>query len=305
MNSAIVATAVCCICAAGCAAVLLCWRFRQRRMFERIEKMIGDAADGKFSDSCFDESLYSSLENQMARYLAASQMSVSRSEAEKESIRTLISDIAHQTKTPVANMKLYSELMEETDMSEEAVEYLAALRGQAEKLSFLTDALVKMSRLETGMIALRLKPGSVRALVEKTAAVYVEKAAAKGLTLKVEGDDVTALFDGRWTAEALGNIIDNAVKYTEQGSVTVRTKKYELFSAVEVADTGTGIAEDEIPRIFARFYRGAGCRDENGVGIGLYLAREIIAAGGGYIKVVSRPGEGSVFSVFLPLGDVK
>ena len=301
MGSMALAVMICCACAAVCATVLILWRSRQRRLLERLEKMIGDAADGRFSDSCFDESMYSSLENQLARYLTATQMSDSRSESEKESIRTLISDIAHQTKTPVANMKLYSELMEETDMSEEAKEYLMALRSQAEKLSFLTSALVKMSRLETGMMTLHPEAGDIRELAEKTAAAYMEKAASKGLKMEVRGPEVKAFFDSRWTGEALGNIVDNAVKYTEQGSITIRTKKYEMFAAVEVADTGPGMPEEEIPKIFFRFYRGAGHHDEDGVGIGLYLAREIVSAGGGYIKAVSHQGKGSVFSLFLPL----
>ena len=74
-----------------------------------------------------------------------------------------------------------------------------------------------------------------------------------------------------------------------------------MFAAVEVADTGPGMPEEEIPKIFSRFYRGAGHHDEDGVGIGLYLAREIVSAGGGYIKAVSHQGKGSVFSLFLPL----
>ena len=96
-----------------------------------------------------------------------------------------------------------------------------------------------------------------------------------------------------------GNILDNAVKYTSRGGIEVRTRQYELFTAIEVEDTGPGIAE-EISGTLRRFRRGEETAEQEGVGIGLYLAREILAGEGGYIKVSSRRGQGSVFSIFLP-----
>ena len=111
-----------------------------------------------------------------------------------------------------------------------------------------------------------------------------------------------AWFDRKWTAEALGNILDNAVKYTGQGRIAVRTRQYELFTAVEVADTGPGLDEEEIPGLFGRFQRGEDAQEQEGVGIGLYLARQILVGEGGYIKVSSKKGKGSVFSLFLPNG---
>ena len=113
-------------------------------------------------------------------------------------------------------------------------------------------------------------------------------------------EPATAWFDRKWTAEAVGNILDNAVKYTSRGGIEVRTRRYELFTAIEVEDTGPGIAEEDIPELFGRFRRGEETAEQEGVGIGLYLAREILAGEGGYIKVSSRKGQGSVFSIFLP-----
>ena len=115
-----------------------------------------------------------------------------------------------------------------------------------------------------------------------------------------EAREVTACFDLKWTQEALCNLIDNAIKYTEQGGVTIRVKPYKLFICIEVADTGKGISEEEQAKIFGRFYRSPQAADQAGVGIGLYLAREILKQESGYIKVVSGEGKGTAFSVTLP-----
>ena len=176
-----------------------------------------------------------------------------------------------------------------------------ALSAQADKLRFLIEALVKAGRLETGVIAVHPKANSVAALVSDALDEAAPKAQAKGITLSGTDVDASACFDRKWTGEALGNLLDNAIKYTPAGgSVTVSVVPYELFCRIDVADTGIGLTEDESARVFERFYRAPAAHDAPGVGLGLYLAREIAAANGGYIKVSSRPGAGSTFSLFLP-----
>ena len=230
-----------------------------------------------------------------------SEISAERVKNEKEKIKTLISDISHQTKTPIANIQLYSELLDEMELPQSAKEYTFQLHTQTEKLSFPITSLVKLSRLETGIVALHPENGSISQLAEEVAASYMEKAAAKGLKLSVQpAEDCQGVFDRKWTAEALGNIIDNGIKYTNSGSVIVSVKRYEMFVCIEISDTGIGIQEQEMSQVFTRFYRGKDTQEQEGVGIGLYLAREIILAEGGYIKVNSAKGKGSVFSVFLP-----
>lgn len=283
-----------------CGIALGAGRYRQRQMMERLERMLEEAKEGTFRESQFDESVFSALENRFSEYFQAGEVLAEKRAAEEAHIKTLISDISHQTKTPIANIRLYSELLEETELSPGSREYLEALRNQTEKLSFLITSLVKLSRLETGLIKLETKPSSVRTLVENAAAAYADKAAAKGLALEVEAGEERAVFDEKWTGEALENLIDNAVKYTERGGIRINTKQYELFVCVEIADSGTGIREEEIPKVFSRFYRGEEHRGDEGAGIGLYLAREILSGEGGYIRVRSEKGKGSVFSVFLP-----
>ena len=169
-----------------------------------------------------------------------------------------------------------------------------------EKLRFLIDSLVKLSRLENGIISLSPQQATLQPLLESVVEQYTAKASEKGLSLQMQDTDAFAVFDFKWTAEALANIVDNAIKYTEHGTITISAVSYEMFARIDISDTGSGIPESEQAKIFARFYRSNSVQKQEGVGIGLYLARQIISGEGGYIKVASVPGKGSTFSIFLP-----
>ena len=281
--------------------VALWAHLRSRRMLDTLDRMLDDAVRGTFQESLYDESRLSALETRMAHYLSSSAVSARNLAEEKDKIKTLIGDISHQTKTPIANLLLYAQLLGEQDLPPESRAYVSALEQQAEKLRFLIDALVKTSRLETGVLAMAPKSHPIQQLLEAAAAQAAPRAEARGIALTVEPAGLTARFDPKWTAEALYNLVDNAVKYTPAGgSVALRAVGYELFCRIDVTDTGPGIPEAEQARIFQRFYRSPAVSGEEGVGIGLYLARQIAAGQGGYLKVTSRPGEGSTFSLFLP-----
>ena len=175
------------------------------------------------------------------------------------------------------------------------------MEGQTRKLQSLIEALVKTSRLESGVIALHPVPGNLLPVLESAIAQLAPKAAAKDISIAMEALDAEAVFDPKWTEEAVYNLLDNAVKYSPPGgSVTVSTSVYPMFSAIHIRDTGPGIPEEEQSRVFQRFYRGAEHNDEEGVGIGLYLVRQIAQGQGGYVKVSSQMGEGSTFSLYLP-----
>lgn len=275
------------------------------RTMRRLEEMIDAAIDGSFSEHTFDESRLSALESRFAKYLAASETSFKSTAIEKDKIKTLISDISHQTKTPVSNILLYSELLSEQELPEESKQYVSSLTAQAEKLKFLITSLVKLSRLETGILTLSSRKTFILPMLEDLVSQYAPPANEKGLSISIKDveslQNLFAVFDEKWTAEALGNLIDNAVKYTEQGNITISVIPYEMFLCIRVADTGIGIPEQEHAKVFSRFYRSESVHDKPGVGIGLFLAREIIALENGYMKVSSRPGKGSVFSTYLPL----
>lgn len=267
----------------------------------RLDEMLTTAMNGSFSEQNFDESRLSALESRLARYLSASALSERNVREQKDQISALISDISHQTKTPVANLQLYAQLLSEQPLTPQGKDCAAAISAQADKLQTLIEALVKTSRLETGILALHPQPNEIAPVVERAAAQYLPKALEKDIVLTLGAHSGSAAFDPKWTEEAMCNLLDNALKYTPTGgTVTVETKNYELFSAIRVSDTGPGIPEAEQAKIFGRFYRAPGAYQAEGVGIGLYLTRQIAEKQGGYVKVESAPGEGSIFSLFLP-----
>lgn len=285
--------------AALLAAALVLWQRRQsRKILENLGKMLEAAMEGNFTEDSFDESLLSALESSFAHYLAASTVSARKVDAEKEKLKALIGDISHQTKTPIANILLYTQLLKEQPGNTDCLE---ALEGQTKKLQSLIDALVKTSRLETGVIALHPEPGELWSVMTSAVSQLRPKAEEKGVRITLEHGEANAVFDPKWTEEALYNLLDNAVKYTPSGGrVSVTAVVYPMFSGVLVQDTGPGIAEEEQAKIFQRFYRGTAYREQEGVGIGLYLVRQIAEGQGGFVKVRSQPGQGSTFSLYLP-----
>ena len=270
------------------------------RIMDRLNAMLDHAIAGEPVEESFDETKMSALETKMAQYLKMNQLGQQQLESRKQRIDELISDISHQTKTPIANMLLYSELLEEEIEDGKSREMLDAIHVQAEKLSFLIQALVKASRLESGAIQTIPEENSVQELIEKVVLQVEKKAACKEIEIAVSPVNSKAFFDMKWTSEAVGNIVDNAVKYTNKGGkIGISVSEYSLFTRIDIKDNGIWMAEEDLPKIFGRFYKCATTRQEEGVGLGLYLAREIISGQGGYIKVKSQKEQGTLFSVFL------
>lgn len=283
------------------AGTVLWYHRRTRQTLERLNRMVDAAIQGTFTENSFDESLLSAVESKLAHYLAASTVSAKNVQQEKEHLKALIGDISHQVKTPTANILLYTQLLSEQPLSQESRLCVDALEGQTKKLQSMMDALVKTSRLESGVIALHPTYGKLYRVLEAAVSQLAPKAAAKGIAITLESTEAEAVFDSKWTEEAIANLLDNAVKYTPTGgSVSITVTDYHIFSAIHVRDTGPGIAEEEQPKIFQRFYRGQAHAESEGVGIGLYLVRQIARAQGGYVKVCSQVGSGSTFSLYLP-----
>lgn len=286
--------------AVGAAFGLWQW-FQRRRTLRRLGDMLDRAIAGGFAEERFDETELSALEGKLARFLRGSAHAPKTLEGEQAAVKALVADISHQTRTPISNLLLYASLLLESDLPPQQREQARAVMAQGEKLSFLIKALVKASRLETGIVVPVPSLHSVGVLLEDVAQQEEQAAQEKGIALRVRPFDGAAAFDPRWTSEALGNVVNNAVKYTPAGgTVTLCAQMLEGFCRVDVADSGPGIPEAEQGEIFNRFYRGAGTRTAEGLGLGLYLARQILTLQGGYIKVSSTPGNGSTFSLYLP-----
>lgn len=277
----------------------------RKATIDRLDEMLEAANRGSFEEKDYNESKLSRLEVKWKRFLETSLLSKHKLEEEQNKIKELISDISHQTKTPLSSILLYSQILEEKIKDEELRPAVMQIKEQSEKLEFLIQSLVKTSRLESEVLVLTPKRQELYPMMTEAVSGFGEKAKEKNISLRLElpkeKQSVSAVFDKKWTEEAIGNLIDNAIKYSKPGSkVAVSMIDYEIFVAVRVSDEGIGIPEQEQAQIFSRFYRGKEVNEESGVGIGLYLTREIARRQGGYVKVDSIHGEGSTFSFFIP-----
>lgn len=276
----------------------------RNRTIKRLEQMLEDGIQGNFRESGYNESRLSRLECRWRQFLENSSISRQSLEREKENIQGLISDISHQTRTPLSNIRLYGELLEER-LKASGGEAEAALArqivSQTERLEFLIQSLTKMSRLESNILMLQPSVQEICGLMENARQEILPKALAREIHVNIDcPHKISASYDKKWTSEALYNLLDNAVKYSPRGSeIFLSAREYELYVDISVTDQGMGIPEEEIPRIFGRFYRTEAVQQEEGVGLGLYLAREILKKENGYIKVESREGAGSTFRMFL------
>ncbi|WP_343337601.1 HAMP domain-containing sensor histidine kinase [Terrisporobacter petrolearius] len=281
--------------------IILLYRRKIKKTMNYLNYMLDRAIDGSFTANTFDESAMSALEEKMFRFLSSCAVSSQNLTMEKENIKRLISDISHQTKTPVANILLYSQILMEHDLPQDSEVCAKALATQAEKLDFLMLALVKVSRLESGIITVNPKKSTMKELLNAVIAQIRPKAEEKQITVETELTNGRVYYDSKWTVEAIYNVLDNAVKYSHcRSTVTIRCIPYNLFFRIDVIDQGIGIAEDEQEKIFSRFYRSSNVSGREGMGLGLFLTREILSEGGGYIKVSGALDRGSTFSIFLP-----
>ena len=225
-----------------------------------------------------------------------------RERAEHENIKGLVSDLSHQLKTPISNLKMYTEFLKNPHITiEERQQYLHILDLLVERLIFLSESMIKVSRLESGLITLHCERQSINeTILQAVKDIYASAKKADVMITYKEEISCDILHDRRWTAEACFNLLDNAVKYGKPGNeIVLAVRELGLTIEISVTDQNEPISGEERTRIFERFYRGQNAIEKEGVGIGLYLAREIIEKQGGCLSVCPT-GQGNLFSIVLP-----
>ena len=309
--------------AAGIAIVCIRRYYRKRMqaatqmLLERLDRAIG----GEMQEEIFDESVDAAVTEKLNRLLELTNMHQEQAETERDTIKSIISNITHQIRTPVTNIMLYTGLLQEIvaalgqdgGVTENISHLLLKLQKQADKLDFFMKELVKSTYTEQEMISLHPEMTDVQEIMAAACQTVELSAMKKGIVIAVQSagdvqqhgkeetaDGILCYADRKWTVEALENVLDNAVKYSPSGSrIDVRLRTGESFLCVEIEDRGCGIREEEQGRIFERFYRAKEVSTEPGFGIGLYLVREVLSRQGGYARVKSAPGEGTTMYLYL------
>ena len=291
-----------------CVAVLLCLLtiLFCRRYAEKTYSAVDAVLDGVLMMNeqlpQEEDSRLAKLTHKAVKLTQLHTAHASQNKREKEAIQEFLSDMSHQMKTPLSGISMYTDLLLEGKLSSnEQQEFLSRIRSGTDKLQWMMDSLVKMSRLEVGAIELSPVPSGIKQTLSESISMVMASAVKKNISIQTEPfQDVELLHDKKWTAEAITNILENAVKYSkENGEIHIKLEKLVLYTKIRFTDYGIGLESSDFNAIFKRFYRGKNTENINGAGLGLYLTSVILEKQGGYILVDSKPGEYTAFSIFL------
>lgn len=274
------------------------------RQINIMDKVLDDIIAGKKADDInlsretFDGRLY----HKANKIIELSELRSTQLIADKRVVEEMIGDISHQLKTPMSNILIYGELIsDECIPISDRIEFSQRIITQSKKISWLIDNLTKLARLESGIIELKIEDSELECSIEESISCIKGKIIEKGITLEISESDRSLVKKcKKWTEEAIINILDNAIKYTDhEGTIKIDIERMSFFTVLNITDSGIGIPEAEYTEIFKRFYRAKNNDVKEGIGLGLHISRTIMEKQGGYIKVSSKVGVGSTFSLFF------
>jgi signal transduction histidine kinase len=276
------------------------WRYHRLAALCTILKRV-NSGDYTLEVADSDEGELSILQSELYKTILTLREQSEHLKKEKEQLVSSLSDISHQLKTPLTSMFVMTELLYDGSLSDEQRKvFTARLRAQLERLQWLVESLLKLSKLDAGTVEFGTRETQPDQLLDKSLAPLRIPAELKCLNLRAESDGRAIFCDPNWTVEALVNLLKNCVEHTPTGGeVYIRAETNPLYTQITVRDTGPGFAAADLPHLFKRFYRG---RDagEGGVGIGLAMARSITQSQGGTLTAQNAQDGGALFTLRLP-----
>ena len=292
-----------CICFSATCLVLNCCYFfflkkRREKLKElsvQLDRLLHEGTLLAISDYCEGE--LSILANQLQKVTLRLQEGAEQSQSDKLALAQSLAGISHQLRTPLTAMNLTAVMLREPGLSEQRrLELSRELQNLLSRTDWLVDTLLKLSKLDAGTVELRREQVPVRELIDRAAAPLSIPLELRGLQLAVSCSSESLTADPVWTAEAIGNLLKNSMEHTPSGgTITVTAEQTALYTAITVEDTGCGFDEADLPHLFERFYKGKNA-SESSYGIGLALARTIIAAQNGTIQAMNT-GTGAKFLI--------
>lgn len=276
-----------------------------RKVFDQINNIIDKAFNSEEADGLDEETIVALTAVKVMKYVQSREVKLEDAVRSKEKYEKLISDISHQTKTPVSNILIYGELLLEnlSKAGNENIQYASNIVSQTENLKWLIQSLINMSRLENGMITYKIEKNGIKELLSSVLTGTYSDAEKKEIKLNIsEFTNDNAKFDLKWTSEALQNILGNSIKYSDKRSeINIYVDYFQYYVRITIKDYGIGIPAEEIPSVYSRFYRGENAKKREGVGIGLYLAKEILTAQGGFIVISKTETVGAKVMAYIPI----
>lgn len=280
------------------------FRRKIKQDYQQLLQTLDKILDGEPVEERFDETMDAAIANRVKRIVEMVAVRQEQAEKERDTVKSLISDIGHQIRTPLSNITLYTGLLQEKLREPEEAKLAEKIANNADTLSFHVQELLKASYAEQELIQVAPEKTSVEEIVREACERVEGLALDKQISMKLHCGKEEVLADVKWTEEALFNVLHNAVKYSGAGSrMVVETEAYESFVCIRVKDEGIGIPEEELGAVCGRFYRGSNVTKEKGLGIGLYLTREVLRRQQGYLKITSKAGAGTTVALFLLRGE--
>ena len=216
---------------------------------------------------------------------------------DKKALSDALADISHQLKTPLTSMMVMNDLLGSEEDPDKRAQFLGVQSEQLDRMNWLVQTLLKLSKLDAGTIVMKPEEMKAEDLICEVLKPFEVQMDIKGIGCTHSADDVMIRCDRNWTIEAMQNIVKNCIEHMEEGGrLDISCEETNLFTQIEIRDTGCGIAEEDIPHIFERFYKGKNAGKDS-VGIGLALAKSIMEGQHGDILVSSKEGEGTDFKV--------